>query len=111
MFLFWSATFSYENLALPLAAFVVWWIGRTRARGDLASMVVAVVGVIAVTVTHHVVGFALSALLGGWWLAERVGCRFDKGGAAAGRDHGPAGWLGNAHVVLRRGAIRPPHTS
>ncbi len=30
MFLFWSASFSYENLALPLAAFVVWWIGRTR---------------------------------------------------------------------------------
>ena len=29
MFLFWSASFSYENLALPLAAFAVWWIGRT----------------------------------------------------------------------------------
>jgi hypothetical protein len=74
MFLAWSSTFAYENLALPLAAFVVWWMGRTRKRGGLASMVVAVVAVIAVTVTHHVVGFALSALLGAWWLAERVGC-------------------------------------
>ena len=74
MFLFWSSTFAYENLALPLAAFVVWWIARTRKRGNLASMVVAVLGVGAVTVTHHVVGFALSALLGGWWFAERVGC-------------------------------------
>ena len=80
MFLSWSSTFAYENLALPLAAFVVWWIGRTRKRGDLACMVVAVVGVIAVTVTHHVAGFALSALLGGWWLAERVGCHSTRAG-------------------------------
>ena len=73
MFLFWSAAFSYENLALPLVAFVVWWIGRTRGRGDPAATVVAAVGVLAVTVTHHVAGFALAALLGAWWLAERLG--------------------------------------
>ena len=29
LFLFWSSSFAYENLALPLAAFVVWW-RRTR---------------------------------------------------------------------------------
>ena len=80
MFLFWSSAFAYENLALPLAAFVVWWIGRTRNRGDLGSMVAAGVGVIAVIVTHHVVGFALSVLLGGWWLAERVGCHSTRAG-------------------------------
>jgi hypothetical protein len=75
MFLFWSASFSYEDLALPLAAFVVWWVGRTRDRtaldpkGRLTSIVGAV-AIVAVTVTHHVSGFALTALLGVWWLAE-----------------------------------------
>jgi hypothetical protein len=72
MFLFWSAAFSYENLALPLAAFVVWWIGRTRKRGDLPSMALAAVGIVAVVVTHHVAGFALAALLGAWWIVELV---------------------------------------
>jgi len=78
MFLLWGSTFTYENLALPLGAFVVWWIGRTRKRGGLTSMVVAVAGIIAVTVTHHIVGFALAGLLAAWWLAEHVGCRATK---------------------------------
>ncbi len=78
MFLFWCSTFTYGNLAVPLAAFVVWWVGRTRHRGGIASMVIAVVGIVAVTVTHHVVGFGLSGLLVAWWLAERVGCRTAK---------------------------------
>jgi hypothetical protein len=75
MFLLWSSTFTYENLALPLGAFVVWWIGRTRNRGGATSVVVAAAGIVAVTLTHHIVGFALAGLLGAWWLAERVGCR------------------------------------
>ena len=78
MFLFWSSTFTYENLGLPLGAFVIWWTGRTRNRGGPVSMVVAVVGIIAVTITHHIVGFAMSGLLVAWWLAERVGCRASK---------------------------------
>jgi len=72
MFLFWSSTFTYENLGLPLGAFVVWWISRTRNRGGFASMAVALAGIAAVTLTHHIVGFALSGLLAAWWLAERV---------------------------------------
>jgi hypothetical protein len=75
MFLLWSSTFTYENLALPLGAFVVWWIGRTRNGGGVTSMVVTVVAIIAVTITHHIVGFALAMLLAAWWLAEHVGCR------------------------------------
>ena len=71
MFLFWSAAFSYENLALPLAAFVVWWLGRTRQEIGRPALVVAAIAIVAVTVTHHVVGFALAALLGAWWLVER----------------------------------------
>jgi hypothetical protein len=72
MFLFWSAAFSYENLALPLAAFVVWWLGRTRRGEGRITLIAAAIPVAAVVVTHHVVGFALAALLGAWWLAERL---------------------------------------
>ena len=35
MFLLWSSTFAYENLALPLGAFVIWWLGwGRRGSGD-----------------------------------------------------------------------------
>jgi hypothetical protein len=72
MFLYWSSARSYENLALPLAAFVVWWLARTRQNADRVAQVVTVIAIFAVIVTHHVVGFALTALLGAWWLAERL---------------------------------------
>ena len=72
MFLFWSASFSYENLALPLAAFVVWWIGRTRQETLRPALIAALIVIAAVSVTHHVVGFALAGLLIVWWLAELV---------------------------------------
>jgi hypothetical protein len=72
MFLFWSASFSYEDLALPLAAFVVWWLSRTRDQAERLTPIVTVVTIAAVTVTHHVSGFALTILLGTWWLAERL---------------------------------------
>jgi hypothetical protein len=72
MFLFWSAYFSYENLALPLAAFVVWWIAGTRRQPGRGTLVIGTLGIGAVTVTHHVAGFALAAFLIGWWAAERI---------------------------------------
>jgi hypothetical protein len=70
MFLFWSSSFSYEDLALPLAAFVVWWIARTR--GETARLVspITLIAIAAVTVTHHIAAFALTVVLGAWWLAE-----------------------------------------
>lgn len=71
MFLFWSSAFAYENLALPLAAFIVWWVGRTRREVGLAAQVITVLAIAAVTVTHHVAGFALAALLCAWWVAEK----------------------------------------
>ncbi|MCP9275285.1 hypothetical protein [Mycolicibacterium arenosum] len=70
MFLFWSSPFAYEHLALPLAAYVIWWVGTTRVRTSAICILLAVLGVVAVTVTHHVVGFALAALLSAWWIAE-----------------------------------------
>jgi hypothetical protein len=72
MFLFWQPSFTYENLALPLAAFVIWWIGRSRRISGTPALVAAAVVVGAVVVTHHVAGFGLAALLVGWWLVERV---------------------------------------
>ena len=72
MFLFWSASFSYENLALPLAAFVIWWISRTRDETSRLITISTITAIAAVTVTHHVSAFALTALLGAWWLAERL---------------------------------------
>ena len=71
MFLFWSSSFAYEDLALPLAAFVIWWLGRTRNQSHRLVPIVATISIVAVTVTHHFVGLALTALLGAWWLIER----------------------------------------
>ncbi len=73
MFLFWSSSFAYEDLALPLAAFVVWWISRTRALHDrLAAQAITVVAIVAVTVTHHVSAFALAGILAVLFFAERL---------------------------------------
>jgi hypothetical protein len=71
-FLFWTVEFAYEDLALPLAAFTVWWICRTRGtQGRVAAQVITVIAILAVTVTHHVTGFALCAILTLLYLAER----------------------------------------
>lgn len=73
MFLFWSAQFTYEDLALPLAAFIVWWIARTRGmQRRAAAQVVTVVAIIAVTVTHHISAFALCAILAVLYVTERI---------------------------------------
>jgi hypothetical protein len=72
MFLFWSPSFSYEDLALPLATFVIWWMARTRHQADRLVPIVTIVAIVAVTVTHHIAAFALAALLAAWWLAEHL---------------------------------------
>jgi hypothetical protein len=71
MFLFWTSSFAYENLAIPMAVFVIWWFGRTRNLKGLLAPIVAIISILAVTVTHHVAGLTLAALLTTWWLAER----------------------------------------
>ena len=72
MFLFWSSSFAYEDLALPLAAFIIWWLGRTRNRSGGLVPIVATTSIVAVTITHHFVSVAIAALLGSWWLVERL---------------------------------------
>lgn len=75
MFLFWSSYFSYENLALPLAAFTIWWIMRVRSLPSPAALLISAALIAAVAVTHHVASFALAALLVAWWLVERLAKR------------------------------------
>lgn len=71
MFLFWSAQFAYENLALPLAAFSVWWIARARnVQGRVTVQAIAVVVIAAVTVTHHISAFALCGVLAALYIAQ-----------------------------------------
>jgi hypothetical protein len=72
MFLFWSSSFSYEDLALPLAAFAIWWIARTHREAGRLIPIVTVAVVAAIAVTHHIAAFALTALLVAWWLTERL---------------------------------------
>ena len=72
MFLFWSAQFAYEDLALPLAAFTVWWLTRTRgSSGRATAQAITVIAIVAVTVTHHVSAFALCGILALLYVAER----------------------------------------
>jgi hypothetical protein len=73
MFLFWSAQFAYEDLALPLAAFAVWWLTRTRGlRGRIAAQAITVIAIVAVAVTHHVSAFVLCAILSALYIAECI---------------------------------------
>ena len=71
MFLFWSSSFAYEDLALPLAAFIIWWLGRTRNHSGHLVPIVTTTSIVAVAITHHFVSLAVAALLGLWWLVER----------------------------------------
>jgi hypothetical protein len=75
MFLFWSSTFSYEDLGLPLAFFVVWWLGRTHTAVSYPAQLITVVVIFAVTVTHHISALALASVLGSWYLASVIARR------------------------------------
>ena len=69
-FLFWSAQFSYESLALPLATFVVYLAVRRGRAGehprkyDLALLL----SIGALVMIHHLTAYLLVAFLGFWVL-------------------------------------------
>jgi hypothetical protein len=79
MYLFWSSSFSYEDLGLPLAAFMIWWFGRTRNQPSYLGPIVTVVSITAIVMTHHLAGLLLAALLVTWWLIERFNLRSNRG--------------------------------
>jgi hypothetical protein len=66
-FLFYSAEFSYESLALPLAGVVL--LAALRRAGEASSLnrlgwtLTALVAIVTVTVTHHLTSYALAATL------------------------------------------------
>jgi hypothetical protein len=65
-YLFWSAQFSYESLALPLLMVVLLAVAEIElvpraARG--AWRLLAMVGIAAVVVTHHITSYAMSVTL------------------------------------------------
>ncbi len=67
--LFFNSQFSYQSLALPLAAFTVYLV-VSRRRGSRTSLVAAVLGIVAVAFTHHVTMALLVAALVVWWAVE-----------------------------------------
>ncbi len=70
-FLYWSAQFSYESLALPLVTFVLYLLARRadgNARSGRRSELLACVSVLAVVITHHLSSYFLAAVLVVWSL-------------------------------------------
>ena len=72
MFLFWSSSFAYEDLALPLAVFTIWWFARTANTTSRLVPVVTIVSIGGIIVTHHIVSLGFAAVLCVWWIVERL---------------------------------------
>jgi hypothetical protein len=65
-FLFWGAQFSYESLSLPLVVVVLMaFVEREEAppRARAAWAVPMVLGILAITITHHLSSYALAVIL------------------------------------------------
>ncbi len=64
-FLFWGAQFSYESLSLPLMVVVLMaFVEREAAppRASRAWAVPIVLGILAITITHHLTSYALAVV-------------------------------------------------
>lgn len=64
-FLFWGAQFSYESLSLPLMVVVLMaFVEREAAPAPLARAwtVPIVLGILAITITHHLTSYALAVI-------------------------------------------------
>ena len=69
-FLFWSAQFSYESLALPLVLFVLFIIAKRdafiKSSNYLNLSVIALLGISAIIITHHITSYFLAIFLLIW---------------------------------------------
>ena len=67
-YLYWSAQFAYESLALPMAVFVAFLLMLYKEPGRRWAIrpatLLAMLVILAVSVTHHLTSYALAALLG-----------------------------------------------
>jgi hypothetical protein len=80
-FLYFNAQFSYESLALPLAALVLYVIARRGRSGParwIGFTVVALVTIPAVITTHHVTSIMLVGFLALWAVVGIVMRRRDR---------------------------------
>lgn len=71
-FLFWSAQFSYESLALPLALVVLFIIARRDIANNRSEQtgftLIALLGIMVVVSTHHISSYFLALFLSAWVL-------------------------------------------
>jgi hypothetical protein len=76
-FVFWSAQFGYESLALPLAIFALYGAARYTAfppTNTIGVSLVVLASFAAVSISHHLSSFALAAFLSLWALTVPL-CR------------------------------------
>ena len=75
-YLYFSAQFSYESLALPLGVFVLYatarWLGEENPAAQQSWAIAIVLATSAVIVTHHMTSYALIAFLVVAALAHRL---------------------------------------
>ena len=64
-FLYWSAQFAYESLALPLALAAAFLVLR-RSDGTRRDLIPVLLVAAMVVITHHLTAYALFALLVAW---------------------------------------------
>ncbi len=71
-FLYWSAQFSYESLALPLAVLVFYLAlrcARARGRAERVGLTLIILPIIgAIVVTHHLTSYFVAAFFIAWTL-------------------------------------------
>jgi hypothetical protein len=88
-YLYWTAQFAYESLALPLAVFVIFALlmhqDPDTEQPARPATFVALTGLLVVTVTHHLTSYALTLLLG-------LSALFAAGLGANSRKAKPALW-------------------
>jgi hypothetical protein len=76
-FLFWSAQFSYESLTLPLILLVLFLIAKREQSTDSSEYagftVIALLGIVAVVVSHHLSAYFLTLFMAVWALLVIVG--------------------------------------
>jgi hypothetical protein len=71
-FLYWSAQFSYESVALPLVAFTLYLVmkrsagGESRVRESWRLGALMALCILAVVVTHHLSSYFLAGVLAVW---------------------------------------------
>jgi hypothetical protein len=75
-FLYWSAQFSYESLALPLAVFVM-FVALRRAKADSRAernglTLMAGLGITAIVVTHHLTSYFVIVFFVAWTLLNLI---------------------------------------